>query len=179
MYRLVPLILLLLAGCRSEPTPKPPENVLDPLLRKINNRLALMEAVALNKQFKNQPTADPEREAAMLKSLAEKAEGYSLKADEVRWFFVAQVDAAKQVQDYHRASWKKEKRPAPEIVPELAEIRQKIDRLNLELLDSLAKYRKNPADLETVRRRAAVLLTASGITDESRKLAIAPLLSVP
>ena len=172
------IIILAFAGCRPTPNVKAPnDEATETLLRKINDRLALMETVAAYKRAQRKPIDDPEREAAMLDKLEQVAEAHHLSKDDVRSFFTAQIEASKAVQQGFFSRWDREKAAPPKETVGLPEIRQRIDAVNKELLVALSAYRQQQrtVDSGTIRQRAADLIMAEGSDDRVREIAIRPL----
>ena len=111
------LLLFSLAGCRQAPPPAAPANAaLDHLLEKMDERLALMEGVAKYKRSTGKPIADPDREAALLRKLEEKANARQIDPSRARRFFAAQIQAAKILQENHLGSSRTDG-PDPSNVP--------------------------------------------------------------
>ncbi|MCE9534133.1 MAG: gamma subclass chorismate mutase AroQ, partial [Planctomycetes bacterium] len=145
-YLLVPL-LLGLTSCRPAPPPKSADPAtIDRLLRAMNARLAVMEEVAKFKWAGKKPIADPDREAALLHEMEELAKEQGLAPTDARWFFAAQIEAAKVVQENLIEQWRKENQSPSKNAVDLVELRKRIDTLNRELLKELAEYRKQPID---------------------------------
>ena len=171
------IVVFSLIGCQPvAPVSAPAQAAADHLLRKMNERLGLMERVAAYKLANAKPIADPEREAALLADVEEKAAAHQLPEKYAGAFFIAQIDAAKVLQENLLGRWKRENVQPKEAV-DLAELRKRIDALNEELLAALVEYRKYPNDREWVRRKAMELLSGDGVNDHVRNVAIEPLLS--
>jgi hypothetical protein len=92
---------------------------------------------------------------------------------------VAQIAAAKRLQEDDFRRWEAERREPFADVPDLgAELRPRIDRLNGELVAALAVIQPRLLDANTrgwLRQRAAAILKDDGITDAIRYTAIGPL----
>ena len=172
-----PILLCLLAGCNTAATNNRGEPALDHLLTKMNERLALMESVAKYKWTTAKPIADPDREAVLLSAMEEKAKASQFSPKDARWFFAAQIEAAKALQENHHLRWKQDEQTVPKEAADLAELRRRIDAVNDELLAALIEYRKHPVDRALVRRKASDLIVGEGINERVRSLAIQPLLS--
>ncbi len=174
MRLVIPLLLLAVAACKpsvpdAAPAPTSPV-ALDKLLGQLNERLALMETVAAFKFIRKLPIADPQREAALLKQLEEKAKAYQLSASEVRWFFGAQIEAAKALQEIHFKRWENDTRGPPK-AESLDEMRRRIDAVNDALLVELAEFRKSPVDFAINQERTRELIRGPGIDENVRRLA--------
>lgn len=171
------VILLAVSGCASPKTQAPAsEPALDTILMKMNQRLALMEQVALFKYRKGLPAEDLAREQSMLNGLADRA-APSLTPTAVRWFFSAQVQAAKMVQENHFHYWREHGAP-PDETPEMAKIREQIDAVNDDLIQALAAFRQHRPKRQRIQERAGELIRGNGIDDAVRSAAIRPLLEV-
>lgn len=168
------LVSFLTVGCcaRNQPPANP---ALDHLLAKMNERLALMEKVAATKFRKGLPAADKSREETMLRAIEAKARDSDLPPTVVRWFFAAQIEAAKLVQENYFRHWKEAGEP-PADNGDIFELRQRIDQLNDELIALLRDYRKQPATRGRIEERARELIRGDGIDDAVRTTAIRPLL---
>jgi len=171
------LVVFLVCGCRPPaPQSSPPADVaVDLVLRKINERLALMEAVAEYKRQHGMPVQDVPREEALLRDLEAKAATHQLSPRWVRSFFRGQFEAAKLVQLNHLDRWHKQHMQTEEAI-ELDRVREQIDRLNDEMLAALALLRPVQRDRNGIERRAQELIVGDGIDDEVRSVATAPLL---
>jgi chorismate mutase-like protein len=168
-------VSLVLTGCRSQERP-PAEPALDHLLGKMNERLNLMEAVARTKYRNGLPAADAAREETMLRALEVKAKEASLPPNTVRWFFAAQFEAAKLVQEnlFHR--WQADGAPTEGNDDDIFQLRQRIDQLNDELIKALIDFRKLKMGRKQIEERARELIQGAGIDDSVRSTAIRPLL---
>lgn len=167
---------VLLIGCRSASLPATTDPALDNLLTKINERLQLMEAVARVKYQKKLPIADAAREEEMLERLAVKAKDVSFDPQSARWFFAAQIQAAKMVQEHHVQRWSAQAEPDPGNAEDLAVLRDRIDRLNDELIAALVEFRKHSFKRAQIEERAQRLIQGPGIDSTVRITAIRPLL---
>ena len=168
------LVSFAIAGCQSQ-QPAATDPALDHLLTKINERLALMEAVARNKYRKGLPAADSAREEEMLRAIAVKAEQAGLPPTNARWFFAAQIQAAKFVQESYFRRWKEGGADAGQ-VEDLATLRERINQLNDELIAALGEFRKQPPARNRIEERARILIQGEAIDDAVRATAIRPLL---
>jgi chorismate mutase-like protein len=166
---------LALTGCRSQDQ-APVDPALDHLLSKMNERLILMEAVAKTKYRRGLPASDAAREETMLRALEAKAKEVSLKPTTVRWFFAAQIEAAKLVQENHFRRWKAEGGPDVGHEEDIFQLRKQIDQLNDELIAGLIEFRKHLTTRKRIEDRARELIKGEGIDDAVRSTAIRPLL---
>lgn len=178
---LVVLYLFLLLGRgpgeRATPPKATTEQALDRLLDLMQERLALMHDVARWKWNQKKPIADPEREQAFLDAMQTKAREQNLDPDYVRSFFMAQIEAAKLVQEADFKTWEEEKRGPFADAPDLNEtLRPKIDQLSQDLLAALTKAR--PWSLDASQRQLLserVPNKMQGIDADARQRAVAPL----
>ena len=149
----------------------------------MRGRLEVMHDVARWKWAAKAPIEDPDREAALLREVAERGDALGLDPAMTRRFFAAQIEAAKLVQ---RADFRlrEEAHRGPEgEVPDLAGVlRPRIDGLNRELLAALVAARPRlggGGDLAArIRARADDLLVGDGIDAAVRATAIRPLMNV-
>jgi acetolactate decarboxylase len=152
---------------------------LDRLLRLMRQRLALMHEVARRKWNKKLPISDPQRECQLLRRVVQRGRGNGLDPERVRSFFAAQLAAARLVQQADFERWQANRQKPFAGTKTLAVLRQRIDRLNSDLIDALAEVRPWLAR-RTVRQalpqRAAEILTGNGLAGV-RETAIAPLLN--
>jgi chorismate mutase-like protein len=177
---LLVLVSLLASGCRPADAPDAPGRDLadlDRLLRLMGRRLALMHEVARSKWNAGKPVTDPDRERELLQSVVERGRGKGLDSDQVRSFFAAQMEAARLVQQADFDQWKaKEQKPFADPTS-LAVLRQRIDDLNGELIDALARVRprlSGPTVQQALPQRAEEILTGNDLAGV-RETAIAPL----
>jgi chorismate mutase len=151
------------------------------LLELVKQRLLLMHEVARAKWNAKTPLADPDREKAMLRELAEKGRALGLDPAFASGFFAAQIEASKLMQRDDFRRWEAEKRGPFADAPDLKrDLRPRIDALNSKLLTALAKARPVLRSAEPIVRRLAVkALEGEGITPEVRDSAVRPLTSPP
>ena len=180
---LVFVLAVALTGCRREATPaETPTEALaavDRVLELVRDRLALMPDVARIKWNAGRPVEDRDREEVLLRELEGKAAAHQLDPTFVRWFFAAQIEAAKQIQESCFREWRAEKRKSFENPPAFPELRKRIDTLNDELLAALAKLRPwqaLPAVQTAIRDKAGQVVTGEGIDESVRAIAVRPLL---
>jgi chorismate mutase len=144
----------------------------------MQQRLAVAHDVARWKWSQGRPISDPAREAKLLEEVFALGRDRGLEPEFVRSFFTAQMEAGKLVQQADFDRWRTD-RPDPEKAgPDLATLRARIDRLDIQLLDALAEV--GPLPLPTDRRealeqRAAVILDGAGIDEGVRARALRPL----
>jgi chorismate mutase len=168
------------SGCRPADVPVTPRSDLadlDPLLRLVERRLALMHDVARWKWNAGKPITDPERERELLQSVVERGRGKGLDRELVRSFFAAQMEAARLVQQADFDRWKAKNQEPFTDTTSLAVLRQRLDHLNGELIDALAEVGprlSGPTVQQALPQRAEEILTGNGLADV-RETAIAPL----
>jgi chorismate mutase len=172
--------LLSLNGCRPSAAPETrPTDLanLDVLLQLMRQRLELMHDVAKWKWTANKPIADPQRESELLESVVQIGGKKGLDPNLTRSFFSAQIDAARLIQQLDFDRWNVEKQaPFPD-TPSLAALRERIDALNIELIDALTKLNPqlgNPSFQQALQEHAQKILTGEGLV-AARETAIAPL----
>jgi len=136
-----------------------------------------MHDVARWKWTASKPIADPQRESELLESVVQRGRDKGLDPDLVRSFFSAQIEAARLVQQGDFERWKVEKQgPDPETTS-LTALRERIDELNLELIEALAKLSSqlgDPGMQHALPQHAETILTGDGLA-AARDTAIAPL----
>ncbi|MCI0682117.1 MAG: gamma subclass chorismate mutase AroQ [Gemmataceae bacterium] len=150
----------------------------DKVLDLIRQRLLLMKDVAGAKWRSKQTEPDAKRETELLDQLVRQGEKLGLPAATVRAFFVAQFDAAKQVQQAYFERFDKEKTELNNVRDLQNDLRPKLDQVSQSLLTELGKLQPhlaNPAVQQRLRDRAAAMLTGEGITDAVRNRALASL----
>jgi chorismate mutase len=157
------------------------ETEFDQLLGLMRSRLAVMHDVARRKWADNSPIEDPDREAALLRDVADRGRALGLDPSTTRAFFGAQLEAAKLVQRADFRRWVADQRGSDAEAPDLAGVlRPRIDALNHDLLAALSRamprLRADDDAKARIRARADVLLAGDGIDDVVRAAAIRPLL---
>jgi chorismate mutase-like protein len=148
------------------------------LLLLMRDRLALMHDVARAKWNAHRPVADPDRERALLREMEERGRAHALDPALARAFFAAQMEAARCVQEADIRRWQSEGHSPFRDAPDLATLRQRIDRLNLDLLAALAASRpllQDEARREAIPGWARQVMVGEGIGDDVRTVAIRPL----
>jgi chorismate mutase-like protein len=137
----------------------------------IDERLALVTEVARYKWNTGAAIEDPPREQALMVSLREKAMSMGLPQARVDAFFLAQIEAAKQLQRELFERWKREGRGKFAGIADLATtIRPGIDTVTSQMLQTLATL---PAARPARLPRAS---TIAGISPGAVDTARAPLL---
>lgn len=176
--RLAPFVAwMALAGCRDATEPTPPAapadtKAIDRLLMLMGERLAIMQDVSRWKWNHKVPITDRDRERRVLEAVGERGAAAGLDRDEVTRFYTAQIAAGKLLQQSNFDTWEEGQHvPFAGIAP-LAELRERIDALNSQLLESLAATRDVPA--QTALDRAETVLRGKGITPAVRAAAMAP-----
>ncbi|MCE8028171.1 gamma subclass chorismate mutase AroQ [Halomonas daqingensis] len=173
-------LVLLLAGCQTQP-PEPPDEdkaAIDRMLVLIDERLDVAPLVAQSKWNSGAPIEAPEREAQILDQVAEDAEAAGVDDAFARRFFDKQFEASKQIQRRLHHQWLQEGRSPFADPPDLAEeVRPVLDRLTPQLIEALADMQRI-AEVEGAGRyleqRAAELIQ-DDFDGEPRDVAIAPL----
>ena len=182
----VAALMILVASCggpaSAPPTaadgPEPVPPVVERLLRLMRDRLILMHDVARTKWNAHRPVGDPKREQSLLREMEEKSPEHRLDPEFTRSFFVAQITAARLVQEADLARWEAEERGPFAEAPALEVLRMRIDAINRDLLDVLAEARRGLADENTreqLLQWARGVIAGEGISDDVRAAAIAPL----
>jgi chorismate mutase len=101
-------------------------------------RLATADLVAAAKWGTDSPIDDPAREQQVLDSVAAQAQQAGADPDEVRRVFRDQIEANKLVQHGLYRRWTAHPDEAPTTKPDLGVVRQKINRINTDLVTALA-----------------------------------------
>jgi len=172
------LCVLLLAGstgCRREV--EPPQELLVPadsttipaLLGLMNERLSLMHDVARWKWNAKKPIEDLTREKELLDAVGAQGAAKGLDRGEVRWFFAAQIEAAKQIQQADFDRWTAEKAGPFAMEKDLSALRAELDALNEKLLEALLAAKPIPDVI------SEQYLNAEGVTAVVRATALSPL----
>jgi chorismate mutase len=179
------LAVILTVGCFApRPVPTSPEAVgrlaVTELVMRMRQRLLVMHDVARWKWNTGQPVVDAEREKQFLDSLAGPAAAHGLDPASVREFFVAQIEAARMIQQADFQKWQAAKQGSFDYVPDLkTELRPRIDQLTPALLSALARarpYLQEEEGRRYLREQAETMLIGEGIDDTVRRRALAPLL---
>jgi chorismate mutase len=140
----------------------------------IDERLALVTEVARYKWNTGAAIEDPPREQALLESLRQRAVAVGVRPTMVDAFFLAQIEAAKQLQHELFTRWRSEEREKFPGVADLATgIRPGIDRVTDQMLEALAGIGGTDAKLPLGLPKAS---TMAGISPGALRIARAPLL---
>lgn len=124
----------------------PMASPLRPVASLAADRLATADLVAAAKWGTDSPIDDPAREQVVLDTVAAQARQIGADPDEVRRIFRDQIEANKVVQRGLYARWTARPDQAPTTKPDLNAVRRTINRINTDLVRSLA---------DTSTRRAA------------------------
>ncbi|MGV9973087.1 gamma subclass chorismate mutase AroQ [Nocardia beijingensis] len=125
----------------------PAEPVLDRLVALVVERLNTADAVAAAKwvaagERGAEPAIDdPVREAEVYDAMAGLGHDRALPENWVRQVFFGQIEANKTVQRGLMARWRFDPAAAPAAPSGLDSVRPVIDRVNVEILDQLARHR--------------------------------------
>lgn len=149
------------------------------LLQLMRQRLLLMPDVARWKWHAGKAITDGKREQILLQQMVQQGRALGLEPDRTHAFFLAQMQAGKQIQADLFARWRRTGQQPANDGPDLATLRQHIDKLNRELLTTLVRVRpflQQPAGITWLREHLPRQLTGQPITVRVRELAAAPLL---
>ena len=122
----------------SGPGPVAEPSALHPVAELSAERLATADLVAAAKWGTDSPIDDPAREQQVLDSVAAQAQQLGADPDEVRRIFRDQIEANKIVQRGLFQRWTDHPDQAPTTRPDLAVVRQEINRINTALVHALA-----------------------------------------
>ena len=151
---------------------------LDLLIGRLRSRLLLMPAVARYKWSHKLPVEDPDRERLLIDRFVLAAQTRGLDADWSRSVIVAQITAARRVQQDCFDRWKSTSPAEDEKILDLqTELRPRIEQLTTELIEILARlepHRKTAEFRTAFPSRTDSLITRDAVSDEVRQLAIAP-----
>ncbi|MFJ5678139.1 chorismate mutase [Streptomyces sp. NPDC093097] len=111
---------------------------LRPLAALSAERLATADLVAAAKWGTGSPIDDPAREREVLDAVAEQARQWGADPEATRRIFRDQIEANKLVQRGLHRRWDADPAHAPTTRPDLARVRQEINRLNTELVRAIA-----------------------------------------
>lgn len=137
----------------------------EPFANLINERLSHMKDVAAYKWLNQRPIEDLEREAVVIATATRSGLDYNITTTSSRTFFVAQISAAKEIQQYWFDHW--EQHGAPGSAPDLMSVvRPELLRLGNEILAGLTTAGTiNPRDIQAQglsRKTAQQLALAAG-----------------
>ncbi|MGO1072657.1 chorismate mutase [Lysobacter sp. CA199] len=124
-----------MAACAAEPATES-DAALQRLADLSAQRLLLADTVAASKRQSGKPVEDAAREQSQLETLGQQAAAHGLVREQATAFFKAQIEANKLVQYRLLAEPARAGRPAAPI--DLAPVRERLDGINADLLDSLA-----------------------------------------
>ncbi|HGM5582567.1 TPA: chorismate mutase [Pseudomonas putida] len=165
-----PLLLALLcttalSGCVNA---TPPSTTFDPLLDSIERRLDVAQAVALHKWDRQQPVQDSPREQQVLLNVSQLAPEHGLDPARATQFFSDQIEANK-LRQYHLLTQWHLLEMAPDTPRQdlASEIRPRLDLLQGQLLDALARFDQAPAAQCSQALAEAIALRSS---DAPRRL---------
>ncbi|MFF3330080.1 chorismate mutase [Streptomyces sp. NPDC002888] len=113
-------------------------SALHPVAALAAERLATADLVAAAKWGTDSPIDDPAREQQVLDTVAAQAAQVGADPDEVRRIFRDQIEANKIVQRGLYQRWTAHPEQAPTTRPDLAVVRQTINRINTDLVQALA-----------------------------------------
>lgn len=138
------------------------------LFERINDRLLMMEQVAAWKWLEDVPIEDTAREAVVLDRAAESGARAGLTPDSSRAFFRAQIDAAKEIQEFWFKRFERYADSKPDSAPDLTgEIRPRL----LELGDRITAAIASAGVLDDsmmLRRDFVRTVTVPGLSSETR-----------
>ncbi|MEU6145371.1 chorismate mutase [Streptomyces sp. NPDC047081] len=115
-----------------------PADALQPVAALAAERLATADLVAAAKFGTDSPIDDPAREQVVLDTVAAQAQQIGADPEEIRRIFRDQIEANKLVQRGLYAEWTAHPDQAPTTKPDLNVVRQTINRINTDLVQSLA-----------------------------------------
>lgn len=190
----LPLLALLLAvGCRRPATPPghrtdaPAKTSIEAdvaqLAGLMRERLLVMHDVARWKWRDRQPVKDSVREAALLEQVRQEARDLGLDTGLATRFMTAQVAAARMLQEQDLERWQSQPPSAETPLKDLkSELRPQIDRLNKELLRTLARLAPRLDDEEIQRRLERIGAedwSGTNLDEPIRRTALVPLIAKP
>ncbi|MEC3917943.1 gamma subclass chorismate mutase AroQ [Nocardia sp. CDC160] len=155
-------------GAAGAEAPTQPAGSLDRLVSLLAERLDTADSVAAAKWTQaerdgTQPTIDdPTREAAIYADMIRLGAQQDLPATQVRQAFEAQIDANKIVQRGLVTLWNTGLSPAPSTAPDLTSVRPIIDRVNVEIIDELARDHTELAAPDCTARLIGSVLATVG-----------------
>jgi chorismate mutase len=144
-------------------TARYPSDALRPVAALAADRLATADLVAAAKWGTDSPIDDPAREQQVLDTVAAQAQEIGADPDEIRRVFRDQIEANKLVQRALFAEWTAHPDRAPTTKPDLSVVRATINRINTDLVRSLAD---STADRAAPSCRPELLLAAVEVHHE-------------
>lgn len=157
------------------------EPPLHEIYRLIDERLELMESVALYKQAHQLPVEDLKREQLVIDQVVVEAKKLNLDPATTEAFFRVQMEAGKQVQRSWLSRWKQQP-PDNQEVPDLARtIRPKLDEINARMLHVLNASLPTLVEsylYDAHRQAFEQQVTVEQLTDPNRKAIFNTLLAV-
>lgn len=143
-----------LTGCTAA---APQHPALEPLLAIIEQRLAIAQAVALHKWDKGQPVQATEREQEVLMRVQVAAPVFGLAPHDTEAFFADQMEANKLVQYTLLHQWRLAGQAPHHLRADLQTvIRPQLDRLESQLLEQLAAFRRQDGQACAQRVASAI-----------------------
>ncbi|MBV1879603.1 MAG: gamma subclass chorismate mutase AroQ [Pseudomonadales bacterium] len=116
----------------------------------MQQRLALMQAVAAYKWHHQLPIEDLQRETIVLNAAVDQGLKYNIKADSSQRFFQLQINAAKEIQQYWFDYWRLSPANEPSEILDLASvIRPRLIELGTDITKSLAGQSGKPTTTAT------------------------------
>ncbi|MFF4404817.1 chorismate mutase [Streptomyces sp. NPDC001262] len=109
------------------------------LARLAAERVMTADLVAASKWISGAPVNDPAREEQVLRDMDAKAQELGIDRPTVQRVFKDQMEANKLVQYALHDRWRDNPEDAPTTAPDLSEIRDRINRINGELLTAIGE----------------------------------------
>ncbi|WP_414168393.1 chorismate mutase [Streptoverticillium reticulum] len=127
------------------------------LARLAAERVMTADLVAASKWISGAPVNDPAREEQVLRDMDAKAQELGIDRPTVQRVFKDQMEANKLVQYALHDRWRDNPEDAPTTAPDLSEIRDRINRINGELLTAIGEAAPvlSAPQCHAVRDRAA------------------------
>ncbi|MFI1965199.1 chorismate mutase [Streptomyces pathocidini] len=107
------------------------------LARLAAERVLTADQVAASKWISGAPIEDPEREQQVLDAMDAEAQRLGIDRATVQRVFRDQMEANKYVQRQLHDRWRENPAEAPTMAPDLTEIREEINRINIALLSAI------------------------------------------
>ncbi len=144
----------------------------------INERLSVMEQVALYKYRNKVAVEDLERERQVIENSTLGAARRGLDPESIEAFFAAQIAVAKAIQYRHLADW--QSAPNPEQAPDLANrIRPALNELGDRIIDSLALLLQSGERIDEQHRQVFLeAMTVEKVSDSDKTLLFESLAAV-